>query len=86
VDREKCPGCGCELGVCPVCRAVFAAPAGHRGRPRKFCSDPCRWRAGHLDAAERHRGPVGVPREAQLAALAAALRPLDPDQLRGAPL
>ena len=54
VDNPRCPCCGTRLVVCPACLAVFAASAG-RGRPRRWCSDRCRWRAGHAAARERAR-------------------------------
>jgi hypothetical protein len=41
-----CPACGAPLRLCPVCGSVIDA-APRRGRPRRYCSAPCRWRAGH---------------------------------------
>ena len=54
VDDPRCPCCGSRLVVCPVCLAVTAVRPG-RGRPRRFCSDRCRWRAGHVAARARAR-------------------------------
>jgi len=39
---------------CPVCGTAFPASTG-RGRPRIYCSDRCRWKAGHQAAAEQAR-------------------------------
>ncbi len=39
---------------CAVCGAPFPASTG-RGRPRIYCGDTCRWRAGHVAAAEQAR-------------------------------
>ena len=39
---------------CPVCGTTFPASTG-RGRPRIYCGDVCRWKAGHEAAAEQAR-------------------------------
>jgi hypothetical protein len=39
---------------CPVCGMPFPASTG-RGRPRVYCNDRCRWRAGHEVEAEQAR-------------------------------
>ena len=39
---------------CRVCGTAFPASTG-RGRPRIYCGDVCRWRAGHEAAAEQAR-------------------------------
>ena len=65
---------------CPVCGTPVAS-AAVRGRPRIYCGDRCRWRAGHLAALQRARETrrarlaelAGLPPVEQLAALAAEL-------------
>ena len=37
-----------------MCGTAFPAATG-RGRPRIYCGDVCRWRAGHVAAAEQAR-------------------------------
>ena len=49
-----CPACGSALRACPVCLSVFGA-APRPGRPRRYCSDACRWRQGHAAARQRGR-------------------------------
>jgi hypothetical protein len=63
-----------------VCGTPVVATAV-RGRPRIYCGDRCRWRAGHLAALHRAREArrarlaewAGLPPVEQLAALAAEL-------------
>jgi hypothetical protein len=63
-----------------VCGTPVRATAV-RGRPRVYCGDRCRWRAGHLAERERRREQrrawlaewAGLPPGEQLAALAAEL-------------
>ncbi len=78
VDSPRCPGCGLELGQCPVCGSVIAARHG-RGRPRTYCSPECRWKRGHQRARARS-APAGL----SLDEIAAALRAMAPtaDELR----
>jgi hypothetical protein len=40
-----------------VCGTPFPGSTG-RGRPRIYCGDVCRWKAGHEAAAERHAEQV----------------------------
>jgi hypothetical protein len=72
-----------------VCGSVIVAWS-RRGRPREYCSDRCRWRAGHLAARGRKREArrqqlaqwaAMTPAE-QLAALAGAMPRWTPSGLR----
>ena len=60
VDGLICPACGTALRVCPVCSAVVAVRPG-RGRPRVYCGDECRWKAGHAAARQRARAREQAP-------------------------
>jgi hypothetical protein len=69
---------------CPVCGTPIGATAT-RGRPRVYCSDRCRWRAGHVAARRKQRqwwpaDWAAMQDAAQLADLMAAM--LDPEELR----
>jgi hypothetical protein len=46
-------------GQCLACGGPLP-PYGGRGRPRRYCSDACRWRHGHEVAADRRAaaGPM----------------------------
>ena len=74
MDGPRCPACGTALSVCPVCGTVIAASPG-RGRPRRYCSDRCRWKAGHQRARARAAEP-GAWSDAELGAFMASLDPL----------
>ena len=70
VDGSRCPACGAALRFCPVCGAVVADAPG-RGRPRRYCSNRCRWKADRQRA--RARAGPGTLTDAELLAFMSSL-------------
>jgi hypothetical protein len=72
-----------------VCGSAIGAWS-HRGRPRVYCGDSCRWRAGHLAARQRAGGQrrqqleqwAAMTPADQLEALVAAMPVAEPGGLR----
>jgi hypothetical protein len=61
---------------CPACGTTIVAWS-RKGRPRVYCGDQCRWRAGHAAARQRERDA----RREQLAQWAAMTPAEQLDQL-----
>ena len=81
VESPSCPACGTPLRQCATCGLVIAATPG-RGRPKRYCSPSCRWRAGHVAARARARARAAesasigdLPTWHELAAFLATLDP-----------
>jgi endogenous inhibitor of DNA gyrase (YacG/DUF329 family) len=74
MTARQCPACGARQ--CPICGALVPALDG-RGRPRIYCCDRCRWRAGHAAARARRRDAEPMTNEQLLDYLAGLPDPLD---------
>jgi predicted nucleic acid-binding Zn ribbon protein len=66
-SHRFCPTCGAPIDTTP-----------RRGHPRRFCSDRCRWRHGHLAARDRHRIQDAASWAWTTGEVAARLHALDP--------